>query len=103
MLQTNRDPLVVRLCLAVVRTFAVLVPAASRWEWRAEWEAEVRHRWHTLDRDQHVDWRTRMDLFRRALGALPDAAPKHRVELCHTERELRAAWSGRVADDGVQK
>jgi len=74
MMPTNRDPLVVRLCLALVRMFAVLVPARSRREWRAEWEAEVRHRWQTLDRDQHVDWRTRMDLFRRALGALPDAA-----------------------------
>ena len=31
MMQTHRDPLVVRLCLAVVRTFAVLVPAVAAW------------------------------------------------------------------------
>jgi len=71
---TRRDPLALRLCLAIVRTFGIVVPAASRAEWRAEWDAEVRHRWQMLDRDQHLDWRTRMDLFRRAFGALPDAA-----------------------------
>jgi putative ABC transport system permease protein len=71
---TRRDPLVVRLCLALVRAVAVVVPGGARGEWRAEWEAEIRHRWQTLDRDAHLDWRTRMNLFRRALGALPDAA-----------------------------
>jgi putative ABC transport system permease protein len=71
---TEVDPLVLRLCLALVRVFGIVVPAASREAWWAEWEAEVRHRWQTLDRRDHLDWRTRMDLFRRALGALPDAA-----------------------------
>ncbi len=71
---TRRDPLVVRICLALVGAVAVVVPGATRGEWRAEWEAEIRHRWQTLNRDDHLDWRTRMNLFRRALGALPDAA-----------------------------
>ena len=71
---TRRDPLVVRICLALVGAVAIVVPGAARGEWRAEWEAEIRHRWQTLDRDAHLDWRTRMNLFRRALGALPDAA-----------------------------
>jgi putative ABC transport system permease protein len=70
----ERDPLVVRLCLALLRVCSTVVPAASRQDWRAEWEAEIRHRWDLLDRQNHLDWRTRMDLFRRALGALPDAA-----------------------------
>ena len=71
---TERDPLALRLCLTLVSIFAGLVPAASRREWHAEWEAEVRCRWHSLDRDHHINWRTRMDLFRRVMGALPDAA-----------------------------
>jgi putative ABC transport system permease protein len=71
---TERDPAALRLCLTVVRVFAAVVPSASRKDWRAEWEAEVRHRWEVLDRREHLDWRNRMDLFRRALGALPDAA-----------------------------
>ena len=73
-MSTRPDPLVLRLCLGLVRVFAAVVPSGSRSDWRAEWEAEVRHRWDLLDRRQNLEWRTRMDLFRRALGALPDAA-----------------------------
>ncbi len=68
------DPLALRLCLALVRMFSAVVPSKSRAEWQAEWEAEVRHRWDVLDERHRLDWRNRMDLFRRALGALPDAA-----------------------------
>jgi putative ABC transport system permease protein len=70
----RRDPLALVACLLVVRLFSALVPAAARRDWREEWEAEVRHRWITLEQRRHLDWRTRMDLFRRSLGALPDAA-----------------------------
>ena len=73
-MSTRRDPTALRLCLALVRLFGAIVPSISRCDWRAEWEAEVRHRWTLLERRQHLDWRNRMDLFRRALGALPDAA-----------------------------
>ena len=68
------DPGVVRLCLTLVRLCSIVVPSASRQDWRDEWEAEVRHRWELLERRERLDWRTRMDLFRRVLGALPDAA-----------------------------
>ena len=70
----NREPLVLRLCLGLLSVCAPLVPAASREDWRREWEAEVRHRWGRLDAGQQLDWRSCMDLIRRALGALPDAA-----------------------------
>jgi putative ABC transport system permease protein len=68
------DPIVLRLSLLLVRLFAALVPSRSRHDWRTEWEAEVRHHWDSLDSGHRLDWRTRMDLFRRTLGALPDAA-----------------------------
>src|SRR5262245_45238760 len=68
------DPFALRACLALVRVSALLVPRVSRDDWRAEWDAEIRHRWALLDRRHHLDWRTRMDLFRRVLGSLPDAA-----------------------------
>jgi putative ABC transport system permease protein len=71
---SRRDPVALRVCLAVVSACAFVVPRASRDDWRAEWEAEVRCRWDLLDRRGGLDWRTRMDLVRRALGALPDAA-----------------------------
>jgi putative ABC transport system permease protein len=87
----SRDPFVLRACLILVRLSAVLVPQPSRAEWRAEWDAEIRHRWALLDRRHHLDWRTRMDLFRRVLGSLPDAAWLRRqftvdAELVHDVR-----------------
>ena len=70
----QRDPVAVRICLALVRAFASVVPAASREDWRLEWEAEVRYRGQMLERRRGLDWRAQMDLIGRAMGALPDAA-----------------------------
>jgi putative ABC transport system permease protein len=70
----RNEPAVVRLCLALVRLFASVVPAASRDDWRREWEAEVRYRCQRLQQQHGLDWRAQMDLIRRALGAFPDAA-----------------------------
>src|SRR5574339_488641 len=67
------DAVLLRLCLALVRAIATLVPLASRDDWRAEWEAEIRHRWIHMHRDRRR-WRSRLDLVRRVLGAVPDAA-----------------------------
>jgi putative ABC transport system permease protein len=69
---SSHDPLVIRVCLTIFRLFSAVVPSASRDEWRAEWEAEVRHRWDSVEPNE--DWSTRMDLLRRSLGAFPDAA-----------------------------
>src|SRR5688500_72680 len=66
-------PFTHRLCLSILRLISALVPAAARADWLREWEAEVQHRSTRLARS-HNDWRHDMDLFRRALGALPDAA-----------------------------
>ena len=62
-----------RAALALVRVFAVLVPASRRAEWTAEWCAELEHRSRRLARRSDPAWSTDMDLIRRALGALPDA------------------------------
>jgi putative ABC transport system permease protein len=70
----HRDPAALRLCLGLLRLFASVVPRASRDDWRREWDAEVRHRWRVLEGRRALDWRAQMDLVRRALGALPDAA-----------------------------
>ena len=68
----RRDPLLVRVCLGIVRLCSAVVPSSWRPDWRAEWEAEVRHRWDSLETEQN--WSTRMDLLRRSFGAFPDAA-----------------------------
>jgi putative ABC transport system permease protein len=57
----------------IVALTSVVVPRAERDEWRREWEAELEHRWATTRRRQ-TDWRSGMDLIRRASGAFPDAA-----------------------------
>jgi putative ABC transport system permease protein len=69
---TSRDPLLVRICLAIVRLCSAVVPSGWRSDWRAEWEAEVRHCGDSLETDQN--WSNHMDLLRRSLGAFPDAA-----------------------------
>ena len=71
---SKTDPLALRACLAIIRAVSAIVPSASRAEWRAEWEAEVTWRWDQLADRERLDWRSRMDLFRRALGTVPDAA-----------------------------
>src|SRR5688572_27006931 len=69
----NRNPLWLRICLAIIRVFAALVPRASRAGWRREWEAEFRAR-HNVAGSGDLDLNGQVDLVRRALGALPDAA-----------------------------
>lgn len=70
---TNRNPLWLRICLSTIRVFAALVPRASRAGWRREWEAEFRAR-HKVAGSGDLDLNGQVDLVRRALGALPDAA-----------------------------
>jgi len=62
------------LALRVVGVVAILVPRAARADWTREWDAELRHRSVQLRRRRNVTWRTNMELLRRALGSLPDAA-----------------------------
>jgi putative ABC transport system permease protein len=69
-----RSPTVVRACLGLIRVVSRLVPAARREAWRQEWEGEVQHRWAHLTRRGAVPSADRVDLVRRSLGALPDAA-----------------------------
>ena len=67
---SRRSPLALRICFAFLRVCAAIVPRPWRRDWRGEWEAEVRHHYDNTA----GNWRTDMDLVRRALGALPDAA-----------------------------
>jgi predicted permease len=68
------DPRPLRLCLLLVRLFSRVVPRASRREWQAEWESEFRHRHDALAERGDLNLSSNMDLVRRAMGALPDAA-----------------------------
>jgi len=63
----------VRLTLLLVRLFGVIVPRRLRDDWRQEWEAELRHRELLLADWEKLNWKTRIDLFRRSIGAFRDA------------------------------
>jgi putative ABC transport system permease protein len=59
--------------LWLIKYIGVIVPRRLRTDWRLEWEAEMRCRELLLAEWDRLNWRTRLDLLRRALGAFLDA------------------------------
>jgi predicted permease len=57
----------------LIALVGVIVPRRLRADWRQEWEAELRWRELMLAEWERLDWRTKLDLLRRSLGALRDA------------------------------
>jgi putative ABC transport system permease protein len=74
MADSHRDPLAVRLSLALLRSIRAIVPAGIRQDWLREWEAEIRHRWSTVNRGPQTRWQDQADVVRRSTGAISDAA-----------------------------
>src|SRR5499425_1959269 len=62
-----------RFWLWLIALVGVIVPRRLRANWRQEWEAELRHREEMLAEWDRLDWRSKVDLLRRSLGALRDA------------------------------
>jgi putative ABC transport system permease protein len=61
------------LHLRLIRFIGLIVPRCLRADWRQEWEAELRYREALLAEWDRLDWRTRLDLLRRSVGAFRDA------------------------------
>src|SRR5262245_64485972 len=59
--------------LWLIRVIGVVVPRRLRACWRQEWEAELRYREESLAEWDNLNWRTKLDLLRRSLGAFRDA------------------------------
>src|SRR5882724_3044559 len=59
--------------LWLIRLIGVIVPGRLRADWRQEWDAELRHREQLLAEWDKLDWRMKIDLSRRSLGAFWDA------------------------------
>jgi predicted permease len=57
----------------LIRAIGVLVPRSLRADWRQEWEAELRYRELLLAEWDKLNWQTKLDLWRRSVGALWDA------------------------------
>src|SRR5262249_36962870 len=62
-----------RLHLWLIAMIGVIVPRRLRADWRQEWEAELRHRETLLTEWDNLNWKTKLDLLRRSVGAFWDA------------------------------
>src|SRR5215471_7444593 len=59
--------------LWLIRVIGVIVPRRLRADWRQEWEAELCNREELLAEWERLDWRNKLDLLRRSVGAFWDA------------------------------
>jgi putative ABC transport system permease protein len=62
-----------RFCRWLIRFIGVIVPQRFRARFRQEWEAELEYREEMLARWDRLDWRNKLGLLRRSLGAFWDA------------------------------
>jgi len=62
-----------RVHLWLIQFIGLIVPRRLRTDWRQEWEAELRHREIMLADWDRLDWRNKLDLLRRSIGAFWDA------------------------------
>src|SRR5690349_16953818 len=62
-----------RAYLKLIALIGILVPRRLRADWRQEWEAELRYRETLLAEWDKLNWRNKLDLLRRSLGAFRDA------------------------------
>src|ERR1041384_738245 len=62
-----------RFWLWLIHLIGVIVPRRLRADWKQEWEAELCCRELLLADWDKLNWRTRLDLLWRSLGALLDA------------------------------
>jgi len=59
--------------LLLIKFIGLVVPRRLRADWRQEWEAELRYREGLLAEWDHLNWKTKLDLLWRSLGAFRDA------------------------------
>src|SRR5262250_2261565 len=72
MVTQNKQPFS-RPHLWLIAFIGLIVPRRLRADWRQEWEAELRHRERLLAEWDKLDWRNKLDLLRRSIGAFRDA------------------------------
>lgn len=59
--------------LWIIILLGVIVPRRLRADWKQEWEAELQYREAMLADWDNLNWKTKLDLLRRSLGAFRDA------------------------------
>jgi putative ABC transport system permease protein len=79
--------------LWLIQFIGLIVPRRLRADWRQEWEGELRNRETLLVEWDNLNWRTKLDLLRRSLGAFWDALllqPKRMED--EMFQDLRFGW-----------
>jgi predicted permease len=59
--------------LWLIHFIGLIVPRRLRADWRQEWDAELHYREMMLAGWEHLNWRSKLDLLWRSLGAFADA------------------------------
>jgi len=72
MFESRKDSLT-KPYLSLIKLIGVMVPRRLRADWRQEWEAELRYREELLAEWDNLNWKTKLDLLWRSLGAFRDA------------------------------
>jgi predicted permease len=72
-IQHNMQMTRFRFWLWLIRVIGVIVPRRLRADWQHEWESELKHREELLAEWDRLNWRSKLDLIRRSLGAFRDA------------------------------
>jgi putative ABC transport system permease protein len=57
----------------LIELIGIIVPRRLRTDWRQEWAAELQYREMLLAEWDRLNWKTKLDLWRRSLGAFSDA------------------------------
>src|SRR5215203_5316847 len=57
----------------LISFIGLIVPGRLRADWRQEWESELQYREAMLADWDRLDWRSKVDLFRRSASAFRDA------------------------------
>lgn len=72
--------------LRFIHAMSLFVPLQSRLEWRLEWEAEIINRWQSIQKQNRLNLKSKLDLLAKVAGAPRDVAlfenNRQRLLLC---------------------
>ena len=88
-----------RFWLWLIGLIGVIVPRRLRRDWRQEWEAELRYREGLLAHWSKLNWRTKLDLVRRSIGAFRERSGYSTFDSRGRNLSGPALWRANVAQE----
>ena len=89
---SHKSNLIPRPYLRLITLIGVIVPRKLRADWKQEWQAELRHRETLLADWDKLDWRAKLDLLGRSLGAFWDSALVANLSMGGRDDSGLACW-----------